>query len=205
MARITERWYQDPSFIEDDIVVKIDNGPTGEIVFRDSAGKVIESLVFPELFATDTVNDRTKVISNISFEYSGYRSIKTSGFYLIEVPGPEYEGLQEPAIDVQTVLGWADRYYNPANKDDFERPGLHLSQTVEGVTTVRTFRSSEERGGNIGMPMPILGGEEMILPADRTVFSLQLVAPIATEGGIPEALRVQFGLAIDFTEIRARQ
>ena len=106
---------------------------------------------------------------------------------------------------MQTVLGWAERYYNPANKDDPARPGLHLSQTVQGVATARTFRGSEERGGNIGMPMPILGGEEMILPADRTVFSLQLVAPIATEGGIPETLRVQFGLAIDFTEIRARQ
>ena len=212
MVRLTDKWYQTPSFLEDSAVVRDSNEPTGSILFRDSTGAILESLDFGILLATSPAGTRTSEV-DLSFEYTGYYPIEVFGFYLTEVPREEYSGFQEPGYDLKTVLGWADSYHNPADKDDHTRCGLHLKQVVlvnnAPTTKWRTFRSLhvDGRGGSSGEPMKMLVDDtnvsltQVINPGDLISFSLKLIAPVGDEGEILNALVLRLGFDVSFQEV----
>lgn len=103
----------------------------------------------------------------ITAQYKGWDPIRVNGLFIKSIPKEFYEGNNNPAIDLQTILRWADDFTGEIESPG--KPGIEIIQTHWETGLPVIDQVTYGTGDSVISPVPYVGHKNGYLLTDDTL------------------------------------
>ena len=163
-------------------------------VYYDENDNVITELSYGSVLPDNSIGEIVKA------RYRGFRPIKVVGFYITSVESAFYNGGQNPVIDREAIIAWADNFTGADVPPG--TPGLEIQfdDVDSGLPVVTQVKSGT--GDTSWSPIEYTGHTNGIVSRDDIIsLVLRVTAPSDADNEVWSAAKYHFGFDISFIEI----